>query len=142
METFKSPTTMKNCNHILTPANLSQLNSCIRIYHNAMHIKKMVLHFPDLLTHTLANCCICTLPVQESWPCHTTGLIKHQPHLQKTTVRRSKLRRTNIILYSQAAALSPNSRADTFFVICNTSVLARLIKARHISYFDSIKCTK
>lgn len=102
METFKSPTTMKNGNHILTPAKLSQLNSCKCIYHNAMHIKKkMVLHFPDLLTYTLAKCCICTLPVQESRPCHTTGLIKHQPHLQKTTVRRSKLRRTNIILTSQ-----------------------------------------
>jgi len=57
METFKSPTTMKNDNHILTPAKLSPANRCICNDHKAMHIKtiKKVLHFTEFLNYFSFN---------------------------------------------------------------------------------------
>lgn len=149
METFKSPTTMKNGNYSLTPAKLSSANSCICNYHNAMHTQKWLKRYHisqtfsiiSVLTHirTLAKCCICIMPVHVLRPCHSTGLIKHHPSPKKTARRRLKLRRTNIILTSHQ--LCHQKAGQTALLLYqNTRVPTCLIQAGNILYFDSIKC--
>jgi hypothetical protein len=67
------------------------------------------------------------------WPNQTSPLPPKNHH--KKIEAMEKKHNTN-----KPSALSPNSRADSSFVTKNTNVLACLIKAQHISYFDSIKC--
>jgi len=126
METFKSPTTMNNDNHILTPAKLSPVNRCICNYRNAMHKQKQFKRYYisqtfliiSVLTHihTLAKCCICTMPVQVLRPCHTTGLIKHHHNPPKNCKKKTEAMENKHNTY-KPSALPPNSRAESSVVI-------------------------
>jgi hypothetical protein len=123
METFESPTTLKNGNHILTPAKLCPAKSCICNYHNAMHTQKLLKrHYISqtfliisVLTHihTSAKCCICTMPVQvmtHYWPNQTW------PLPQKNCNKKIKAMENKHNTY-KPSALPPNSRAYSSFVI-------------------------